>query len=72
MFVSTSFVMLYYYRYLLVSHPTKINMYIALQNETGVSCLTVMVNKRQVTMPYGGRNHEWHSLQAGTLKNSDE
>jgi hypothetical protein len=26
-----------YYRYLLVSHPTKLNMYAALQNESGVS-----------------------------------
>jgi len=34
--------------------------------------LTVIVNKRQLTMPYGGRNRKWHSLQAGILKNCDE
>jgi hypothetical protein len=47
-------------------------MYIALQNENGVSCLTVIVNKRLLRMPYGGRNCKEHSLQAGILKNSDE
>jgi hypothetical protein len=58
--VSTSFIM--YYRHQSVSHPTKINIYIALQNE----------NKRQLTMPYGGRKRKRHSLQAGILKNCDE
>jgi hypothetical protein len=42
--VSTYFVM-YYYRHPLVSHPTKANMYFALQNENGVSCLTLIENK---------------------------
>jgi hypothetical protein len=40
----------------MVSHPTKKNIYIALQNENGVSCLTIIVNKRQLTTPFGGRN----------------
>jgi hypothetical protein len=62
----------YYYHNLLVSHPTKTNTYTALQNENGLSCLTIIVNKRQLTMPYGGRNHKWHSLQATVLKNCDE
>jgi hypothetical protein len=58
--------------HLLVSHPTKTNnIYIALQYENGVSFLTVIENKRQLTMPYG-RNHKRHSLQAGILNNSDE
>jgi hypothetical protein len=48
------------------------NMCIALHNENGVSCLTIIVNKRQLTMPYGGRNHKWHSLQAGVLKKCEE
>jgi hypothetical protein len=56
--VSTCFAM-YYYRHFLASHPTKTNMYSALQNNNGVSCLTIIVNKRQLTMPYGGRNHKW-------------
>jgi hypothetical protein len=47
-------------------------MYTALQNENGVSYLRVIVNKRQLTMPYGERNCKWHSLQAGILKNCDE
>jgi hypothetical protein len=63
---------MYYYRHLLVSHPTKLNMYIALQNENGVSCLALIVNKRQLTMPYGGRNSKWHSLQTSILMNCDE
>jgi hypothetical protein len=63
---------MYYYRHPLVSHPTTTTMYTALQNENGVSCLTVIVNKRKWTMPYGGRNHKWHSLQAGILKNCEE
>jgi hypothetical protein len=46
--VSTCSVM-YYYRHPLVSHPTKMNIYIALQNENGVSCLTIIENK-QLTM----------------------
>jgi hypothetical protein len=69
--------------HLLVSHPTKTNniilylllllynIYIALQYENGVSFLTVIENKRQLTVPYG-RNHKRHSLQAGILNNSDE
>jgi hypothetical protein len=60
--VSTSFVM-HYYCHLLVSHPTKTNMYTAIQYEIGVSCLTITVNKRQLTMPYGGKKHERHSLK---------
>jgi hypothetical protein len=51
--VSTYFVT-YYYRHPLVSQPSKMNMYIALQNEDGVSCLTVTVNKIQLTMPMVG------------------
>jgi hypothetical protein len=47
-------------------------MYTTLQNENGVSCLTVIVYKRQLTMPYGGRNHKWYILQADKLKNSEE
>jgi hypothetical protein len=47
-------------------------MYTALLNENGVTCLTVIVNERQLTMPYGGRNHKQHSLQACILKNHDE
>jgi hypothetical protein len=47
-------------------------MYTALENENGVSCLTVMENKRQLTKPYGGRTPKLHSLQAGILKNYDE
>jgi hypothetical protein len=35
MLVSTCFA-IYYYCHLLVSHPTKMNMYTALQNENGV------------------------------------
>jgi hypothetical protein len=45
---------MYYHRHPLVSHPTKMNMYIALQNKNGVSCLTTRDNERQLTMPYGG------------------
>jgi hypothetical protein len=45
---------MYYYRHLLVSHPTKINIYIALQHKNGVSCLTITENKRQLIMPYVG------------------
>jgi hypothetical protein len=63
---------MYYCHYLLVSSPTKPIMCTALQNENGVSCLTVIVNKSQLTMPYGGRNHKQCSLQAGILKNCDE
>jgi hypothetical protein len=50
----------------------KTDMYHALQNKDGISCLTVLANKRQLIMPYGGRNHKWHSLQADILKNCDE
>jgi hypothetical protein len=55
-----------------VSHPTKTNIYTAFQNENSVPCLTIIVNKRQLTMPYGGRNCKRYSLQAGILKNCDE
>jgi hypothetical protein len=47
-------------------------MYIALQNENGASCLIIILNERQVTMSYGGRNRKWHSFQADILKNCDE
>jgi hypothetical protein len=40
-----------------------------LQNEKGIACLTTIVNKRQMTISYGGRIHKRHSLQAGILKN---
>jgi hypothetical protein len=50
----------------------KDNMHIALQNKNGTSCLTVTKNKRQLTMPYGGRNCKQHSMQAGILKNYNE
>jgi hypothetical protein len=69
--VSACFVSYYNY-HLLVSHSTKMNMYNALQNENGVSCLTTIVSKRWLTMPNGGRNRKWHSLQAGILKKFDE
>jgi hypothetical protein len=49
----------------------KTNIYTALQNENGV-CLSITENKRQMTMPYGGRNPKWQSLQAGILKDCDE
>jgi hypothetical protein len=62
----------YYHSHPLVSHTTKTNIYIALQNENGVSCLTVIDNKRQLTLPYGERNRKCHSLQADILKNCDE
>jgi hypothetical protein len=69
--VSTYFIT-YCCHHPLVSHPTEMNMYIALQNENGVSCLTVIECKRQLTMPYGGRNHKQRSSQADILKNFDE
>jgi hypothetical protein len=69
--VSTIFVM-YYYHYALVSHPTKINMYTALENENSVSRLTIIVNKRKLIEPYGGRNRKQHSSQPSTLNNRDE
>jgi hypothetical protein len=47
-------------------------MHIALQNENGVSCLTITANERQLAMPYGGRNCKQHSLQAGIFMNCDE
>jgi hypothetical protein len=47
-------------------------MYTALQNENGFSYLTITENKRQLTMPCGGRNCEPHCLQAGILKNCYE
>jgi hypothetical protein len=34
----------------LVSYPVKMNVYITVQNENGVSCLTVIENKRQCPM----------------------
>jgi hypothetical protein len=71
MLLSTCFVM-YYYSHPLVCHPTKTNICIALQNENGVSHLTITENKRQMTMPHSGSNHKQHSLQAGILKNCDE
>jgi hypothetical protein len=46
-------------------------MYIVLQTNKGVSCLTVIESKRQFTMPCGGRNRKQQS-QDGILKNSDE
>jgi hypothetical protein len=64
--VSTCFVT-YYYHCLLVSHPTKMNMYTALQNKNGVSWLIIIVNKRRLTMPHGGWNRK-----ADILKNCDE
>jgi hypothetical protein len=48
------------------------NIYIASQNENGVSCLKTIVNKRQLTIIYGERNCKQHSLQAGILKNCDK
>jgi hypothetical protein len=71
LFLATCFVT-YICCQLFVTHPTKTNVYIALQNESGVSCLTVMENKRLLTMPHVERNHKWHSLQAGILKNCHE
>jgi hypothetical protein len=59
--VSTCFVV-YSYHHPLVSNPTKTDIYAALQNENGISCLTVVENKRQLTMPCGGRNRNWHFL----------
>jgi hypothetical protein len=69
--VSTHFVT-YYYCHPLVSHPTKMNIYIALQNEYCISCLTVVESKRQLTMPHGWRSHKLPSLQADVLKNCDD
>jgi hypothetical protein len=43
-------------------------MYIALQNENGVSCLTIIVNKIQLAMSYDERNRTRHTLQASILK----
>jgi hypothetical protein len=40
--------------------------------QKGVPCLTIKENKKQLTMPYGGRNCKWHSLQVDILKNGDE
>jgi hypothetical protein len=47
------------------------NMHIALQKENGVSSLTIIERKRQLTMTYSGRNSKQHSLQAGILKTYD-
>jgi hypothetical protein len=38
------------------------NIYIALQNKNGISCLTVVVNKRQLTMPFGDLNCYYNIL----------
>jgi hypothetical protein len=62
----------YYYHHLLASHPTKLNMYTALQNENAVSYIIIIVNKRQLTMSSDRRNCKQHCLQAGILKNCDE
>jgi hypothetical protein len=70
-FLYLRFVM-YYSHHPLVNHSTKMNIYIASQSENGISCLTVIENKRLLTRPYGGRNCEQHSLQAGILMNCDE
>jgi hypothetical protein len=63
---------MYYYHHPLVSYPTKMNIYIVYKTKNGVSCLTTVENKRQLTISYGGRNHEQQSLQAGILKNCDD
>jgi hypothetical protein len=55
-----------------VGQPSKMKMYTALQNENGISCLTIIANKIQLTMPYGGKNRKQHSLHAGILKNCNE
>jgi hypothetical protein len=47
-------------------------MHTTLQNENGVSCLTLIVNKRQLTMPYAGKDHKFLSLKAGILKKCNE
>jgi hypothetical protein len=66
--VSTCFGM-YYYHHLLVSHQTETNMYTTVQNKNGFPCFTVIVKKKQLTMPYGRRNHKQYSLQVGISKN---
>jgi hypothetical protein len=33
-------------------------MYIALQKENGISCLTITENIKPLTMTYGERNHK--------------
>jgi hypothetical protein len=53
---------------MLVNHPSKTNTHIALQKENGISCSTITVNKRQLTMPYGGRIRKQHSLQADSFE----
>jgi hypothetical protein len=63
---------IYNFCHALVSHPTKINMYTALENENSVSRLTIIVNKRKLIVPYGGRNRKRHSSQPSTLNNRDE
>jgi hypothetical protein len=69
--VSTCFVT-YFYRIPLHSIPIKTNIYIVLQNENNVYFLAIIENNGQLTRLYGGRNHKWHSMQAGILKNCDE
>jgi hypothetical protein len=34
--------------------------------------LTIIGNKSQMTLPYGGKKHKQHALQAGILKNCDK
>jgi hypothetical protein len=65
--VSTCFIA--YYRYLLVSHPTKLKMYAALQNESGVSSLTITAKGGGEQCPMVG---ETMNGIPGTLKNCDE
>jgi hypothetical protein len=57
--VSTCFV-IYYYRYPLVSHPTKMN--IILLYRTKMAFLVWQSEKKKLAMLYGGRNHKWHSM----------
>jgi hypothetical protein len=47
-------------------------MYTALRNKNGFSCLTIIVNERQLETAYGGRNNKWNSLQADILKDYNE
>jgi hypothetical protein len=53
--VSTCFVM-YSYHHLLVNNRYKTSIYTALQNGNLIYYLTIIVNKRRLTVPYGGRN----------------
>jgi hypothetical protein len=67
---STCFVT-YYYNHLLVSHPAKKNMYIALQNENGISVLTIIVNERTDNATWWEYRKQY-PLQAGILKHCAE